>query len=1317
MAETGRGYSRPADGFRFVFEGVKTNAVPDAIPQNKYAYAQNIRGTRGGSVRARGGMQNLFATTASIITNIASYSVLNTDNSPLFLCRNGSDEIYLGTTNVGSLASGSSSSLGASMIPFRPAESPNPWIYVANNYDYQKFSAPVSSVVTQQAVGIAEPQSPCDAALNGPGSQNLSLMSPQTSYALAGTASAATSTNRMSAQTVVSVFADPANPSALYTVGVTAGTSPIGTNTFTRQMALTINGVAATVQNVYPGQPNAILIQNIYYYSGSTGRCIVIPLGMDTGPGTDGQSIYVQNLLASLQRGALITFAGGTAETCMILSVTLGPDGTVCFEVSTVHSHTPLETFTSPEAIQVYTTTAPVVGQTISSLTLTVALSGQGVGTVTYTPGGTPLFAPSYAFQDADYIHFGINFSVLALMVEAKILFDVGDGSFTQNFYYYTVRVADVEAAVQNTLTQLGAAQLVAQRAVIDEEDAAAARNQGTTSSGAQTTPGDLQWAEIIFPISALNRVGSDQTKSLQNVGKVQILFNTASATGTGFSYPINAQLGYLTIWGSYSPDVGLSGAPYMYRARPRSSLTGVKGNATPNMRYGVSPLREQVLVSLPSASYDSQIDTWDIFRYGGTVTAWRKIGQTASTNSTFLDNYSDAAALSGELLEEDNLQPWPTIDAPLNVTANFVQGTIARVTVTGTTNILRYLPGNLVRLGSINVYTLWTRPTSLGGSSYLLQFVENAGFQSGVPCQIYEPLTAQQRLPYMWGPDAAGTVFACGDPLRPGTLSFAKNYAPDAVPDSYNIEITAPSEPLLGGEVIDGLSFVASTERWWALYPQPSNPLQRYSVVQQPIPRGLAAPWGHCSDGKSIYWWAKDGIWSSDRGSLTDADLYTLFPHEGIAGENYIYGSYTIYAPNYSQAGYFRLACRNGFLFATYPDASGVFRCLTLELATGAWVPDTFPVTPTVFYAPPQQEGSVLGLGSQYPLLVAGDLAGNVNQPTDLAGDWNGSASVSVSCAAATREWDGGDVRASEQWGDLWLYALPASSALTCQPMSLGAAVGSPTTIAKSSSQQQSPISLGGETLLDFLGLLVTWADTYSGGSLATTLNAWQPSYISKPETIADRYTDWYDGGTEAAKYVQGFLLHADTGNVVKGLAVYDGDSLAAHSFAPAVQHNGESIKAYSFNVPFIAHTMRLQPTDQTPWRFFDVDWIFEPTPEMAETWTTQATSFGFNGYSHIQRIVAAYAATAAVTLTITAFDGTSPAIITLPSTSGAYHKLLQVCTFNKGQLYQFSASSSAPFQLFLDDFEVLVGSWSRQGAYLTWKSLGAHHGVQATV
>ena len=254
--------------------------------------------------------------------------------------------------------------------------------------------------------------------------------------------------------------------------------------------------------------------------------------------------------------------------------------------------------------------------------------------------------------------------------------------------------------------------------------------------------------------------------------------------------------------------------------------------------------------------------------------------------------------------------------------------------------------------IGGINVYTLQTRPTLISAGLYLFQFIENAGAQSGVPLSIYEPTLARQFLPYMWGPDAAGTVFATGDPLRPGTLSFAKNYTPDAAPDAYNIEITPPSEPLLGGEVLDGLSFVASTERWWALYPQPSNPLQRYSVIQQPMTRGLAAPFGHCNDGKDIYWWAKDGIEATSRGSLTKADLSNIFPHDGIPGANYVYNGHTVYAPDYSRAGTFRLAYCNHYLYATYQDTAGAWHTLVLDLKRMAWSVDVGKPA-TVFYQP----------------------------------------------------------------------------------------------------------------------------------------------------------------------------------------------------------------------------------------------------------------------------------------------------------------------------------------------------------------------------
>jgi hypothetical protein len=1301
MASTGANYSRPKEGFRYSLGGMKTNSVPDSLPPNKYPFLQNVRALTDSSLQTRSGLTQLFPTSAHTVTDIGSYAALFTDNLPRFLARTSDDNIWLGkagntSANVGSLAGGGASP-GATLIPFRPAESPNPWLYIANGSDYQKFSAPgVADAVVQQKVGIAEP-APCDAAL-AVGNYYSSIISSNPSFANTGVATAPVNLSRIT-DTVASVFTDPVfGGSAPLTIGVSS------TQVYTRQMSLVINGNFVVVEDVFPSQPIAIGIAAIRYYTGSTGRCVVVPRGMAPGPGTEGQSLYIENLLGSLRRGALVKFSGGP-ETCYVWSVTEGPDGTICFETSTTGTHTSAETITQPAAVQIIG--AASVSQAITSPMCSFNLTGAGIGKQTSTVSiGTPFVQAALSFQPEDYFHISIAIQFLSSLNEFKVLLDVGDGTFTQNFYYYTVRVSDIEASIQNTLTQLGAAQLVTQRAIIDEEHASAARNQGKTASGDQTSPGDNQWAEIVFPISAFTRVGNDQTKSLQTANAIQYLFNMSGAS--------NANIGTATIFGAGQPDTGTNGAPYLYRARPRSSLTGVKGNPSPAMRYGVSTRRVQVTVGLPSAAYDAQIDTWDIFRYGGTVTSWRKIGQTMSSNSTFNDNYSDEAALAGEELELDNLEPWPSLDLPLNVSSVTVIGTTAVVPIAGSTNALRFLPGNEVRLGSINVYTLRNRPTSLGGGNYLFEFIENAGAPGSVPLSIYEPQLARQLLPYMWGPDAAGTVFACGDPLRPGTLSFAKNYAPDAAPDSYNIEITPPSEPLLGGEILDGLSFVASTERWWALYPQPSNPLQRYSVIQQPITRGLAAPFGHCNDGKTIYWWAKDGICASNEADpITDADLYNLFPHDGVAGADVTYYLFTVHAPDYSRAGTFRLAYCDGYLYADYQDSGGTPRTLVLDIRRKAWVVDVYGTPVAVHYHPEQQAGTVLtATGTTYPLLLTGDTAGHVSKQTPATND----GSTTIPCVVPTMEWDGGDTRAGEQWGDLWLDCNP-NAGITVTPMAFGAAVAGGGTIGVSASRQQLPVSLNGEVLSDFLGMLCRWTDDFGSQSAPTAIHIWQPSFIHKPETIADRFTDWYDGSTEAAKYVQGFILRADTANAVKGLQCRDGDTLALHAFTPTVQHNGESVRAYSFNTPFITHTVRLEPTDIQPWRFFDVDWVFEPTPEQAETWQTQGTAHGLLGYMHIKQVSVCYASTTTVTLAITSYDGQSPASIMLPSTSGAMQKTTFILTANKGSLYFYKASASAPFQLFLDNWEIWVGSWQRQDSYLRYRSLGAPTGDQARI
>jgi len=1201
-------FNRPRAGLRYAGIGLRTTDVADALPPNRSPYLQNVRTTRDSNLQTRPGQTLSFALTgdtAHYIADLRAYSALGTDNLPRVVAYAVDGRVWLdsGAGVVGSLAITSATPLGASLIPFRPNQSPVPYLYIANGTDYQKFSAP-SPAVTQQKVGIAEPQSPPDAALD---SLAIGQFTFTGTYTHGGTATGVTGGSRVS-DIAGTVLPDPTPGSAVWSIQVSSSIS------YQKLMQVAIGPTVFVIQDVIPPLATALAISAIAYFTGTTGRCIIVPANLSAGPGSEESSIYTQNILASLRRGALISVG---AEVCIVWSVTIGPDGSVAIETSTTGTHTIADSLTSLPTVTVVGG-SPTAGQGIAAAQVSYQVAS-GVGTQTATLNTNPFVTSGgTAFQPDDLISVGILLNValdnIQTLTEVKLLIDIDDGSFTKNFYYYAIRASDIAQALAptNPQTQLAVAQTVDQRATVDEEAAAAANNQLATASSAQLVPGTDQWTQIVFPISALTRVGGDQTKSLQNAVKIQFLWN---CTGT-----INvATDNVVTVFGTNQPDVGDVGAPYQYRVRPRSSVTGAVGNPSPETRYGVSARRTSVLVALPSAAYDAQIDTWDVFRYGGSVNSWRQIGSTPSSNTSFVDNFDDAAATAGDALDFDNFEPWPSVDIPLNATTISVTGTIALVTIAAPTNALRFLPGNLVQLGGQNVVTLRSRPVLISGTTYRFEFEENAGALGAVSVQIYEPALARQFLPYMFGPDASGTVLAVGDPLRPGTLYFAKPSQPDSAPDSYNIEITPPSEPLLGGVIVDGLAFVASPERWWALYPQFGNAAQRYSVVQQPALRGLAAPRGLATDGVSFYYWAKDGIYSSTKGLLT-ADLYNLFPHDGVPGVNVTYNGRTVFAPDYRYAQQFRLTFSNGYLYAIYADQTQTFRCLVYDALRAAWTLDVYTPPVSACYHPEQQAGTLLDTATptRYPELLMATMPFVSHTPqsaavvvqTDLSDDYAGQ----IACIVDSAEASAGDDRAPKQWGDLFVDVTPvaAGAALTAQPMSLGAAAAPAVVVPATTLRTRTPVSVGGIVLSAYLGLELTWTDKYSGGgqTAPTRLHLWQPSFAIQPAaTVA---------------------------------------------------------------------------------------------------WATIGSNFGCEGYFHIRQLVLAYISSAAITLTLTPFDGQAPAVVTLPSSSGVLVKRFFPLTANKGLLYAVAAASSAPFQLYLDDSEIAVGPWARTGPYVIARDFG---------
>src|SRR5882724_7054802 len=205
----GESFNRSRDGFRFG-GGWKPTSVPDGTDPHKYNTLVNCRTVIDETFQTRPGQLLNFATGGVPVTDLRSYVALSKDGLPRFLARDNLDHIYLDSgTQVGVLTPGGP---GATLIPFRPNQSPNPYMYVANGADYQKFSAPSSvNAVIQQNVGIAEPQDSCEAAQVA--QQFTEVLSPGGNWNTGGTASAWTSGNR-SADIVVASIADPVFPVA-----------------------------------------------------------------------------------------------------------------------------------------------------------------------------------------------------------------------------------------------------------------------------------------------------------------------------------------------------------------------------------------------------------------------------------------------------------------------------------------------------------------------------------------------------------------------------------------------------------------------------------------------------------------------------------------------------------------------------------------------------------------------------------------------------------------------------------------------------------------------------------------------------------------------------------------------------------------------------------------------------------------------------------------------------------------------------------------------------------------------------------------------
>ena len=995
-------YGRTPNGTRMGFHGINTVSPPDAMPVGKVPYAQNVRAYLQDRTTGRA---TLDSSAVTLPYTPHSIRRLN-DSTPAgpaggyILVVGASSNLYVNAKQVDSGLSGNPISL----LPFRPNASVQPWMYVGDSVKMDK----VRSDGTCYKMGIEEPQVAPSVSFV-PASDTVSLLGPVTVYVYNNPSQSHSSP--LAGVYIWKNAADPVGGSAV--VETTGEANDVATG---NSLMFDFAGGAPGIGGNPDTYVNWTQFTNYVGTVSTNGTAVTWNSGNQFGGLVSGNTIVIG--------GVSYTITGSPTNTSLSITASAGVQTAVNYSAAVISGTVPL--FVPALESQGYqdfncsilaTLYIPAAGTYTLSLTVKDDLIW-GIGN---SANGTATWAGPTGGQTLSTIGQTITtLNGFPLMPRTQ------ESSGEDNFYT-TASVAVTFSAAGNYPIELDwdywyhlnrglvvycNGNVIPPIPTTTITDAQYRYTYRSSATGATSNPSPES------PENALSALANNMTAIPSLDPQVDKIDWWRLDSGLeNFTYVGTSPNGAVTTFTLQA--VLITGSPISVEVESISGLADgtmvavdAGGNAELVTLTGVNPGGK------PFPRLPSIVATFTKTHASGvSVTAFG-----APFNDTLLD--TDIAA--NPILEFDNYEPFPSIDLPRGGTVTVSSGVVTWQT--GDRFNIRWLPGTIILIGTV-AYTLNTRPTStvtLTASNVIsvggIETVQVPPDGSALPYSITEPILAAQPLPYLFGPtDNVSFFFGVGDPLRPGTLYWSKGNNPDSAPDTNQQDVTSPSEPLQNGCIVNGYGWVASSERAWLIVPNFFNALataqgvsgSTWTLQLSSLIRGLFMPRCLAVDGGgNVFFRAKDGVYISPGGqggrSITDEDLFNLFPHEGVVPEPVTIGGFTVYPPNDKVPQAQKMNVANGYLYYDYLDATLTPRTLVFDIAAKGWVVDIYS---------PQVSVHVLEEGPGINGTLCGCFDGTIRPMVDSSAE-TATSVILMPCENV------GDTRAYKHWGDIYIEA-----------------------------------------------------------------------------------------------------------------------------------------------------------------------------------------------------------------------------------------------------------------------------------------------------